>query len=78
MRSRIYLKESNLRNAFEYFDKDGSGSITIEELRQVLKAEQFKIPLSELEKMIIEVDKNQDNMVDYIEFLLMMNNGPSG
>ncbi len=33
LRSRIYLKEANLKQAFEYFDKDSSGSITIDELK---------------------------------------------
>ena len=44
MRSKIYLKEDNLRAAFEYFDKvksflnlqDKSGSITTEELKKTL------------------------------------------
>lgn len=31
-----YLKESNLVTAFSYFDKDGNGTISREELGQVL------------------------------------------
>jgi Ca2+-binding EF-hand superfamily protein len=30
------------------------------------------IPDSEIEKIILEVDKNKDNMIDYNEFLEMM------
>jgi calcium-dependent protein kinase len=33
MKSKIYLKEENLKNAFSYFDKDNSGTISREELR---------------------------------------------
>jgi calcium-dependent protein kinase len=36
MQSYIYLKENNLKHAFEYFDKDGNGTITLEELRETL------------------------------------------
>jgi calcium-dependent protein kinase len=30
------VSDEKLRNAFEFFDKDGSGSISIDELKQVL------------------------------------------
>ena len=36
LHSYNYLKESHLRSAFSYFDKDGSGTISREELRQCL------------------------------------------
>lgn len=36
MKSKIYLKDEHLRRAFEYFDKDHSGTITIDELKAVL------------------------------------------
>ena len=32
LQSYNYLKESHLKSAFSYFDKDGSGSISAEEL----------------------------------------------
>ena len=36
MKSKIYLSEENLRRAFSYFDKDGSGFITKDELKEIL------------------------------------------
>lgn len=66
------MNEDYLKTAFEYFDKDGSGSITLDELREVLSSDEFKIPDEEIGKMINEVDHNKDNCVDYKEFISMM------
>jgi calcium-dependent protein kinase len=33
LQSYNYLKENHLKTAFSYFDKDGSGSISLDELR---------------------------------------------
>jgi len=37
MDQKLYLKEEKLYEAFKTFDKDGSGKISIEELKQILK-----------------------------------------
>ena len=39
MEQNMYLKEENLRTAFKMFDKDGSGKISIDEMKQALGAE---------------------------------------
>jgi calcium-dependent protein kinase len=49
-------KEDNLAAAFSYFDKDGSGYITQNELQQVCK--EFGMEDVHLEEMIREVDQN--------------------
>lgn len=36
LEQEVYMKEENLRNAFRMFDKDGSGKISAEEMRDVL------------------------------------------
>ena len=36
LQSYNYLKENHLKSAFSFFDKDGSGTISKEELRQCL------------------------------------------
>jgi len=51
-------KEDNLFAAFNYFDKDGSGYITADELQQA--CEEFGIQDATLEEMIREAD--QDNV----------------
>ena len=33
LQSYNYLKENHLKTAFSYFDKDGSGTISLDELR---------------------------------------------
>ena len=44
LQSYNYLKESHLKAAFGYFDKDGSGTISLEELKQCLQNEDFTLP----------------------------------
>lgn len=51
-------KEDHLYAAFNYFDKDGSGYITADEIQQA--CEEFGIGDVRLEEMITEVD--QDNV----------------
>jgi Ca2+-binding EF-hand superfamily protein len=72
MRAKIYLKESNLKQAFEFFDADKSGFITFDELKKVLCGDGLRIPDKEIYHLISEVDANGDNKVDYNEFLKMM------
>jgi calcium-dependent protein kinase len=37
MYSQDYTQEKQIKSAFQYFDKDGSGTITADELRQCLQ-----------------------------------------
>ncbi|KAL2941294.1 Calcium-dependent protein kinase SK5 [Bienertia sinuspersici] len=69
-------REENLASAFAYFDKDGSGYITIEELQQACK----DLGLSDLhlEEMIKEIDQDDDGQIDYGEFVAMMRMGNGG
>ena len=41
MEQNLYLKEENLRNAFRMFDSDGSGKISVEEVKQILGAKKY-------------------------------------
>ena len=69
-------REEHLVAAFQYFDKDGSGFITIDELQQACvehgMADVF------LEDIIKEVDQNNDGKIDYGEFVEMMQKGNAG
>lgn len=58
-------REDHLFAAFQYFDKDGSGYITQDELQQA--CEDFGIENVHLEDMIREVD--QDNVRQHICFI---------
>lgn len=58
-------KEDHLFAAFQYFDKDSSGYITLDEIQQA--CEEFGIGDVRLEEMIGEVD--QDNVCCMPSFL---------
>jgi len=65
-----------LREAFSTFDKDGSGSITADELGEMFKslmpASFSKLKNDDLTKIVAKFDKNKDGTIDFDEFLDMM------
>ncbi|KAG8374020.1 hypothetical protein BUALT_Bualt11G0087500 [Buddleja alternifolia] len=63
-------REDHMYAAFSYFDKDGSGYITQDELQQA--CEQFGLGDVHLEEIIREVDQDNDGRIDYNEFVAMM------
>lgn len=63
-------KEDHLFTAFSYFDKDGSGYITVEELEQACV--KFGLDDVALHEVMDEVDKDNDGRIDYSEFVDMM------
>ena len=65
-----YFRSDRLMEAFTNFDKDKSGKISKDELLVALKAE--KSQEKEIEKIIKQVDKNNDGKIDYNEFLALM------
>ncbi|WOL04091.1 hypothetical protein Cni_G12812 [Canna indica] len=69
-------REENLVSAFSFFDKDGSGYITIDELSQACK--QFGLNDVQLDEMIKEADQDNDGQIDYGEFTAMMRKGTGG
>ncbi|KAK3376515.1 hypothetical protein B0T24DRAFT_550213 [Lasiosphaeria ovina] len=64
--------EQELLNAFRVFDKDGSGTISSEELRNVLRSLGENLTDSELDEMIQLADRNGDGHIDYQEFANIM------
>ena len=52
------------RAAFEVFDKDGSGTISAEELRQVMKSLGENLTDQEIDEMIAEADKDKNGSID--------------
>jgi len=65
------LSNNKLQTAFKMFDKDGGGSISIEEIKQVLSFGQ-KLEESVVEQIIKQVDENGDGEISYDEFAQMM------
>lgn len=74
MEQNMYLKEENLRAAFKMFDKDDSGKISIEEMKQALGAEIDGQTADEEDwnTLIREVDIDGDGEIDFEEFISMM------
>ncbi|KAI3875765.1 hypothetical protein MKX03_023688 [Papaver bracteatum] len=67
-------KEENLYKAFQYFDKDGSGFITRDELKHAMS--KYGMGDEEtIDEVINEVDIDKDGHIDYEEFVAMMKKG---
>ncbi|CAI9260072.1 unnamed protein product [Lactuca saligna] len=70
-------REENLLTAFSYFDKDGSGYITMDELQQACKDLGLS-DTTQLDEMIKEIDQDNDGRIDYAEFTAMMRKSDDG
>ena len=70
----IFITDNILYFAFKYFDKDGSGEITFDEIEAVFKEtipDKSKVHNSLL-KIIKEVDVNGDGKISFTEFCRVM------
>ncbi len=56
--------EAELKAAFQVFDKDGSGTIDVEELRHVMKSIGENLSDDEIEEMLKEADKDGNGSID--------------
>ena len=67
--SKKVVTEERLEKAFNIFDKDGSGKLSVDEIKNIFGGteEQWK-------KVISEIDLNKDGEVDFAEFKIMMEN----
>ncbi|CAL0324051.1 unnamed protein product [Lupinus luteus] len=70
-------EEEDMKEAFNVFDQNRDGFITVEELRSVFASLGLKQgrTVEECKKMIMKVDVDGDGMVDYNEFKQMMKGG---
>jgi calcium-dependent protein kinase len=67
------LTQDNLLIAFNMFDKDRSGKITAQELKQVLGKEAQNIAENVWSQIVNEIDLNGDGEISFVEFKQMMN-----
>ena len=56
--------EAELRAAFKVFDRDGSGTINTEELKEVMKSIGESLTDEEIEDMMKEADKDGNGTID--------------
>ena len=68
------MRDDYLKTAFDMFDKDGSGKISVDELKQILQGEDMNnlVTSDVLEGYLKEVDSNGDGELDCSEFQEMM------
>lgn len=63
---------ADLKKSFDFFDRDGGGSVAADEIGNVLKKMAQCPSMGELDQMIKELDKSGDGEVDFDEFLCYM------
>jgi len=69
--------EEDMKEAFNVFDRNGDGFISVDELKAVLSSLGLKQgkSLEDCRKMIIQVDVDGDGRVNFKEFRQMMKKG---
>eukprot|EP00953_Heterococcus_sp_UTEX-ZZ885_P031931 16706-Heterococcus_DN1.PRE.1 len=66
--------ETEVTEAFKLFDDDGTGQITLNNMRRVARELGETLTDKELQQMMDVFDKNQDSEIDLDEFKLIMAN----
>mmetsp|Transcript_8714 Transcript_8714/g.20383 ORF Transcript_8714/g.20383 Transcript_8714/m.20383 type:complete len:219 (+) Transcript_8714:1-657(+) len=61
-----------VREAFDMFDVDGSGTVDVRELKIAMRALGFPVQKREVLAMVEGMGKGRDDVVDYEEFLQVM------
>jgi Ca2+-binding EF-hand superfamily protein len=65
-------QRQEIKEAFDLFDTDGSGSIDAKELKVAMRALGFEPRKEEVRKMISEIDRDGSGTIEFPEFLEMM------
>ena len=69
----IFLTEDSMKFAFNYFDKDGKGEITIDDLASIFSDDDnSKNELKKIKKMIKNVSSNNDEKIKFKDFCDIM------
>lgn len=71
-KDKLITFETELREAFNIFDKDGSGQIDAQELLTTMVQLGEEISAEEIELMINEADLDGDGQMDFNEFVKIM------
>lgn len=77
LQKKQYMQEDACWKAFSVFDQNGDGRISLDELKKVLHSGDVEdvIDAERIEEIMCEVDANGDGMIDFAEFMAMMQHG---
>ena len=64
--------ENELEEAFQCFDRDGDGSISLKELKYIMMTLGDRLTEQECDYMLSVVDRDGDGSISYREFADMM------
>ena len=64
---QTFMRDDYLKTAFNMFDKDGSGKISVDELKQILGGDDMSslVTTETLDGYLKEVDSNGDGELDF-------------
>ena len=65
-------QKQEIKESFDLFDTDGSGTIDQKELKVAMRALGFEPKKEEIMKMIRDADQDNSGVIDFPEFLDMM------
>ncbi|XP_023128361.1 uncharacterized protein cetn4 [Amphiprion ocellaris] len=73
--SKVELTEEQkqeIKEAFDLFDTDGTGTIDVKELKVAMRALGFEPKKEEIRKMVADIDKEGSGTIDFRDFLNIM------
>uniref|UniRef100_UPI00358F0224 uncharacterized protein n=1 Tax=Myxine glutinosa TaxID=7769 RepID=UPI00358F0224 len=65
-------QRQEIKEAFDLFDSDSSGTIDVKELKVAMRALGFEPKKEEIKKMITEFDKDGSGKINFNDFVAMM------
>ncbi|XP_005807851.1 caltractin [Xiphophorus maculatus] len=65
-------QKQEIKEAFDLFDTDGTGTIDIKELKVAMRALGFEPKKEEIKKMVSDIVKDGSGTIDFDDFLCMM------
>ncbi|CAI6371684.1 unnamed protein product [Macrosiphum euphorbiae] len=63
---------ADIREAFELFNVDGSGSIETKELKVAMRALGFEPKKEEIKRMLLNINKQHTGVITYDDFVTLM------
>jgi len=71
----VASEEEVIREVFQFFDRDGNGTISRAELRHIMTCMGERLSDQDINDMIEAADVNGDGEIDYKEFSALLNEG---